>query len=277
MKNILVPCDFSNPAKEAFKMALEIAAKTNGSITVLYVIYVSTMYDPNFGENVVFSQQFFDTMQDDAKKAFNEMKKQAGKEVKVELEIAVGGLLESIQRLTTERQVGLVIMGTTGSSGLEEILIGSNTEKVVRFSKIPVLVVRKADSISKLKNILLPTTGDLDQVDFISKVKDLQTLLGAKLHILLINTPSNFMRDAEGNETLQEYVKHYNLSNYELHFKSYSNADKGIIDFTNSNKIGLVAMATHSRTGLAHLFTGSVTEDVVNHIDALVWTYSIRK
>jgi nucleotide-binding universal stress UspA family protein len=39
----------------------------------------------------------------------------------------------------------------------------------------------------------------------------------------------------------------------------------------------MIAMGTHSRRGLAHLFMGSVTEDVVNHIDCPIWTYSIRK
>lgn len=36
-------------------------------------------------------------------------------------------------------------------------------------------------------------------------------------------------------------------------------------------------MATHGRQGLAHLFVGSVTESVVNHVDCPIWTYRIRK
>jgi nucleotide-binding universal stress UspA family protein len=278
MKRILVPCDFSEPSKEAFKMAAEIASKTNGSITVLHVIYVSTLYTPEFvGEPTAFSQQFFNTIEEDAKKAFGEIKKYADKEVNVELEITVGGLHESMKRLIKEKKIELVVMGTSGSSGMEEILIGSNTERAVRFSEVPVLAVRKAVPVRTIKNILLPTIGNLDQKDWLSEVKALQTLFSAKLHLLLINTPSNFMRDEEGKEILEEFVKHYDLNNYELHFRSYVKEEEGIIDFVNTNKMDLVAMATHSRRGLAHLFTGSVTEDVVNHIQAPVWTYTVRK
>lgn len=278
MKNILVPCDFSKPSIEAFKMAVDIASKSKGIVTVLHVIHISTMYDPNFlGEPVPYSQQFFTSMEEDAKTAFTEMQKNYGKNQKMNLEITVGGLFESINRVTEEKQIDLVVMGTSGSSGVQEIIIGSNTEKAVRFSKVPVLAVHQASEINSLKNILLPTTGNLDQSDFISKVKDLQAFLKAKLHILLINTPNDFKRDEEGKEILTEYVKHYQLSNYELHFKSYKKEEEGIIDFASTTKMDLIAMATHSRRGLAHLFSGSVTENVVNHVPTPVWTYSIRK
>jgi nucleotide-binding universal stress UspA family protein len=110
-----------------------------------------------------------------------------------------------------------------------------------------------------------------------TKVKDLQNFLGARLHILLINTPSAFMRDAEGKERLEEFAKHYQLNDYELHFRSYRKEEEGIIEFAQSNDIDLLVMATHARKGLAHLFNGSVTEGVVNHLKSSVWTFAIKK
>ena len=278
MKQILVPCDFSKTAIEAFKMAVGIAEKLKGNIIVLYAIPIPTTYDPNFiGDPSMYNPQFFATMEDDAKKAFEEMQKHHGKNQKTKLEITVGGLFESITRVTEGNKIDLIVMGTSGSSGIQEILIGSNTEKVVRFSKVPVLAVHNASEINSIKNILVPTTGNLDESHFISKLKDLQVFLKANLHILLINTPVNFMRDAEGREVLEEFAKQYQLKDYELHFKSYKQEEEGIIDFAISNKMDLIAMATHSRKGLAHLFTGSVTENVVNHVLTPVWTYSISK
>ncbi|MEO5603858.1 MAG: universal stress protein [Cyclobacteriaceae bacterium] len=277
MKRILVPCDFSKASQEAFKMAVGLAAKANGKITVLHVIYISTIYDPNSIGDAGFSQPFFDTMEEDAEKAFEKLKKEHSKNTPIELETTVGGLIESITRVTEEKNIELVVMGTSGSSGIEEFVIGSNTEKIVRFSKVPVLAVRKATDVIQLKQILLPTTGDLDQTEFIAKVKELQRFLNARLHILLINTPSAFMRDAEGKERLEEFAKHYQLNDYELHFRSYRKEEEGIIDFAQSNDIDLIVMATHSRKGLAHLFTGSVTEGVVNHIQSPVWTFSVKK
>jgi nucleotide-binding universal stress UspA family protein len=259
-------------------MAVDITAKSKGTINVLNVIPIATIYDPNFiGGSGAYTQQFLNSMEEDVKKAFTEMRKSYGKGQEVNLEITVGGLFESINRVTEEEQIDLIVMGTSGASGFQEALIGSNTEKAVRFSKVPVLAVHQATNIDSIKNILVPTTGNLDQSDFISKIKNLQDFLKAKFHILLINTPNNFKRDAEGREILMEFVKNYHLDNYELHFKNYRDEEEGIIDFATSHNMDLIAMATHSRKGIAHLFSGSITEKVVNHIPSPVWTYSIRK
>jgi nucleotide-binding universal stress UspA family protein len=279
MKTILVPCDFSKPALEAFKMAVDIASKFDGTVTVLHVVYVPALYDPNFiGDTVAFNPSFLASLEDDAKKAFEIMRKEHGGKLKIDLQVVSGGIIESIHRITEEKKIDLIVMGTSGASGLQETLIGSNTEKVVRFSNVPVLAVRRASDVNSFRNMLLPTTGSLDQTDFIAKVKQLQEFLKATLHILLINTPGNFRRDAEAKQALEEFAKHYHLKEYQLHFKSYRTEEEGIIDFVSSSATVLVAMATHQRRGLAHLFSGSVTEDVVNHIqNTPVWTYSVRK
>lgn len=277
MKKILVPCDFSTPSIEAFKMAVDIASKSNGSITVLHVISLPNIDPIASGEPIVYSQAFFSALDQDVKNAYADMLRQYGQNVKVNLEIEVGGLFESIEKITEKKQVDLVVMGTMGTSGIAEALIGSNTEKIVRFSQVPVLAVHKACRIASIKNILFPTTGDFNRTDFISKVRALQDFLKAKLHVLLVNTPVNFKREEDGKETLEEFAKHYQLKNYVLHFKSYRNEEEGIIDFAISNKMDLIVMATHSRRGLSHLLAGSITQDVVNHAIIPIWTYSIRK
>ena len=279
MKTILVPCDFSKPAIEAFKLAVDIAAQSHGTVIVLHVIYHPVVYDPNYiGDTMLFNPAFIASLEDQAKKEYEKMVKAHGRGLTTNLQLVSGGIVESIKELCDEKKIDLVVMGTSGVSGVEEILIGSNTEKIVRFSKVPVLAVRKASNIKSMKNILMPTTGVFDQTEFITKVKLLQDFLKATLHILLINTPANFQRDAEGKEALEEFAKHYHLQNYQLHFKSYRSEEEGIIDFAHSIHADLIAMATHARKGLAHLFNGSVTENVVNHIENTpVWTYSTRK
>lgn len=260
-------------------MAVDIASKTYGTVTVLHVIYLPAMYNPNFtGDAIDFNPGLLISLEDDAKKAFEVMKKEYGRGIKMDLQLVCGEIIGSIKRISEEKKIDLVVMGTSGASGLQETLIGSNTEKVVRFSEIPVLTVREARDINSIRNILLPTTGLLDQTDFMANVKQLQDILKATLHILLINTPANFRSDAAGREMLEEFVKHYHLKDYQLHFKNYRSEEEGIIDFTSSTPVDMIVMATHARRGLAHLFSGSVTEDVVNHIqNTPVWTYSIRK
>jgi hypothetical protein len=59
-------------------------------------------------------------------------------------------------------------MGTQGATGLKEYWIGSNTEKVVRYAAVPVLAIRKSFDVSGIKNIVFPSTMQLDQKDLIN-------------------------------------------------------------------------------------------------------------
>ncbi|MEX1241083.1 MAG: universal stress protein [Cyclobacteriaceae bacterium] len=279
MKTVLVPCDFSQQSRAAYRTALEIVSRTSGKVILLHVLYIPTLYTSSLGgEAVTFDPVYFTTMEEDARRELEKMQNDAkAYPVDVKIEVVFGEIISSIKRMIETSQVDMIVMGTTGASGLSEIFIGSNTEKVVRHASVPVIALRKAVKISSVKNILLPSTLDLDQSDFIRKVKELQDFFNATLHILLINTPTNFRRDAEAGEAMEEFAKHYKLKNYKTHFRNYWHEEDGIADFAKNEKMDLIAMGTHGVKGFAHLFLGSTTEDVVNHIEIPVWTYSLKK
>lgn len=280
MKRILVPCDFSVPSREAFKLAMNIASKTNGEVTVLHAIYIPVLYDPTLAgaSTLAYDPVFLSGVEEDAKKRFEQMKKDLPSgTIKTSIQIIQGTVVSAITRVIETQKIDLVIMGTTGASGFQEVFIGSTTEKVVRHSPVPVLAVRTAPELASIKKILLPTTLSLNQAEFIHKVKELVYFFDSTLHILLINTPLHFKPDAEAKAALEEFVEHYKLNNYKLHFRNYRSAEEGIIKFANDEQIDLIAMATHAWKGVVHLFTGSITEDVVNHIKCPVWTYCLKK
>jgi nucleotide-binding universal stress UspA family protein len=275
MKKILVPVDFSKPSNEAYHAALGLANLTKGSIVLVHVLVLPTLYSTGLaGETMAYDPAYFIQMEADARSTLEKMKGEAGA-VPVTADVVYGSLVSAVVDMVEKNNIDLIVMGTSGTSGLTEIFIGSNTEKVVRFSPIPVLAIRKSIDIKSIKNILLPSTLDLNQTDFIRKVTELQNFLDATLHVLLINTPLHFKRDAEAHEALEYFAKHYKLANYKLHFRNYTHEDEGVIDFANTEKADLIAMATHARKGLAHLFNGSITEKVVNHIDRPIWTYHL--
>ncbi|CAN5368964.1 hypothetical protein BH10BAC4_BH10BAC4_18120 [soil metagenome] len=168
-------------------------------------------------------------------------------------------------------------MGTTGAAGLREVLIGSHTEKIVRFSKVPVIAVPQDVELKDIKHIVLPSTLELNQVDFISQLKELQSVLNAVLWILVIVTNNKSGSQSEIRTQMEDFVKHYHLTNCVLKIREDESVEKGIINFTTQVKADMIAMATHSRQGLSHVFSGSITEDLVNHVSFPIWTYTIKK
>src|SRR5688500_19341861 len=91
-----------------------------------------------------------------------------------------------------ERKVDLVVMGTSGRSALEQMIIGSNTEKVVRHAHCPVLTVHNKPANKDFKDIVYATSMDEDEEVFSRIVKKAQQVYEATIHLVRINTPNNF-------------------------------------------------------------------------------------
>jgi len=166
-------------------------------------------------------------------------------------------------------------MGSHGASGLQEFFVGSNAEKVVRRSPVPVFIVKDYFK-GPITNIVFPNTLAEGQDDLIEKVKALQSFLKATLHLLWINTPLNFAADNVTMERFGEFVKQYKITNHTINIFNHNNEENGILAFSKLIKADIIAIGTHGRRGLSHIVNGSLAENVVNHSERPVWTYTLK-
>lgn len=278
MKKILVPCDFSRNAEQAFELAVEIATLSKGEVLVLHAIEFVSTYETAFvAQPYVFNAAAMEELEKDAQKNFEELlHSHTTDSLPVSFYTDNGSITETIKRFIDDKEIDLVVMGTHGASGLKEFFVGSNTEKIVRFSHAPVLAIKSATTISSIRNIVFPTIPDLHQLNFIAKLKELQNFLNAQLHILHVNTSGDFMREKDIRSSLEDYANHYKLNNYTLNIVTGTDEQNSIIKFAHGIKADMIAMATHGRKGLAHFLSGSIAEDVVNHVDCPIWTYGLH-
>ena len=278
MKKILVPCDFSKQAVNAFRFAVDCAIKSRGEVHALHIIELPVMHDSVLMPVLSFEETLLGELKEKAESEFDKLKKKYGSEdIKIITVVAFGHPSKSIVQYIEENKIELVVMGTKGASGLKEILVGSNAEKVVRSSPIPVIAVKNYPRLDMIRNIVFPNTLHTEiQEDLILKVKAMQNFFGAHLHIVFVNTPSNFTRDIITNKRLQQFAKRFLFKNYSVHVFNDLYEEDGIINFSNSIKGDLIAMGTHSRKGISHVLNGSIAEDVVNHTDAPIWTYTMK-
>jgi len=276
MKKILVPCDFSDPAVQAFKMAVEIANQSNGEVLLLNVVELPVMHESVLMPTLSFEEAFIKDMRVHAEKNFAKMKDKWAKEgPKVSSFIEFGGTTPTIRDFVKDKKVDLILMGTHGASGVKEFFIGSNTEKIVRTAGVPVMSIKKQVKLSAVKNIVFPTTGDTTHEEIVTEVKLLQNFFKATLHVLYVNTPSSFKRDLEIKPQLKAFAKRFMLKDYTLNVWNDYSEEEGLKNFVIDTKADLIAMATHGRRGLNHLMSGSIAEDAVNHINCPIWTYKI--
>ncbi|MEX2566151.1 MAG: universal stress protein [Cyclobacteriaceae bacterium] len=283
MKSILVPYDFSEEAENAFLFAQEIAAKAACKLKLVHVLEIpttqhfSTMGEVNMEEDFIdriYLVELVNKRKEQLKKLEESHKI---KPYSFSTRLSFGNPYVGITKEITEIKANLVIMGSKGSSGLEEILIGSNTEKVVRNAKCPVITVKSKIKADSLKKIVFASDYNEESKIVVKHLKDLQELLKAKLSLVKINTPNSFENTKESHKKINEFVQSHGLQNYEIDIYNSSSEEEGILEFADDCNADLIAMATHGRTGFLHLLSGSIAEDVVNSAKRPVWTMRFKK
>lgn len=277
MKKILVPCDFSAPAQEAYKFAVDLAIENKGEVHVLNVIDLPITYESTFGvQPYLFEPTLLKGMENNLRKSFEHMR-ESHQKCHVTFTVLQGPVYKTVCSFIEPKHIDLVVMGTRGTSNAAETTIGSTTEKIVRHSEVPVLSLRKAPALSSLKTIVYPTSLEPNQGKFVQKLKKLQKFFDATLQILYVNTPENFKRDNQIMGAGKAFTKVHNLKNSSFHMRCDYYREHGIISFAYEMKADMISMATHGRRGLSHFLRGSVAEEVVNHhLACPIWTYSLR-
>ena len=273
MKKILVPCDFTITAVNAFRYALDVAKQSNGTVHLIYVLEMPVLHDSVLMPTLYFEKAFLNDVQTATQERFEKMiaKFNTGK-VNVTAKVEFGVPSKAIQDYVKKHAIDVVIMGSHGASGVKEFVIGSNAAKIVRTSVVPVLVVKDRPR-GPVKRIVFPhALPDVEQADLIMKVKALQSFFKAHLFLVWINTPLNFTPDTITRPKLKALAKQFELKNCTMDIFNYSSSGDGIIAYAESVKANLIAMGTHGRTGVAHVLNKSIAEHVVNHVSTPVWT-----
>ncbi len=95
-----------------------------------------------------------------------------------------------------------------------------------------------------------------------SKFLEFANAFDSKIHLLKINTPSDFESTQSAEENLKDFIKGFHLPKHTLHIYNDVSVERGIINFSRDKNVDLIALSTHGRSGLSHLFTASVTKNL---------------
>jgi nucleotide-binding universal stress UspA family protein len=277
MKKILVPCDFSKPSINAYQFALNVASQSRGTVNLLYVVELPVLHDSMLMPVLSVEQDFMNDLKDKMEEKFEKLiEKSASGKVKVRSEVVFGPVDRMIVNYADEKGLDVIIMGTHGATGIKGFFIGSNAEKVVRNARVPVFALKDVYK-RQIKNIVFPVPFDFfdDLKELITRVKSVQSFFGAHLYLVRINTPGTFASDADTMKKLDDLAKRYGLKNFSMHIFNDFDERSGIINFTEIYRADLIMMGTRGRKGIAHLFNGSIAEDVVNKVRYPIVTYNV--
>lgn len=137
---ILIATDGSKAAKDAVDFGIKFALKYGAKIYAVYVINVTAYENVNQGNWSSEALQTFEKVAQRETSFVVEKAKSSG--LDAEPIILKGSAAEKILDFAHKHDIDMIVVGSLGKSGIEHFTLGSVSEKIVRYAKVPVLVVR---------------------------------------------------------------------------------------------------------------------------------------
>ena len=286
MQRILVPTDFSAPARHATELAITLARKSGATVDPFHAADVPEGYvEAHFvtAANATKPPREQQALYPEARRRVGRARqrlRELGRKLddrKVANTHTVGFNLawRDIAHLAEERGTDLIVMGTTGAGGVREALMGSNTQKVVRLATPPVLTLRSAAPKRIANIVLLADTAARDAAARLERLIGQVRPFGARLHLLHVNTPARFQDTDTSLEQLRK-LEHALTASCRVHVTDHYTVAEGAIAFARREGMDLIGVSTHGRKGVRALLNASTAEAIVDHADIPVLTDHMR-
>ena len=273
MKNILVPTDFSENCKKAEELGIEMAKLYNSEIHFFHLINTPVNWVELDKEK---EKRYPETVKQIgiAKASLRELEKKAerqGLECRTFLEFDGGQA--NILKHSGHFHHDFIVTGSSGTRGGIRELMGSNVEKIVRKADVPVVVVKDEEVSFPFKDIVFVSDFLQDVSDVFKQVISIAEKCGAHIHLLRVNTQTDFNSIEQGLDPIKEFLKKFpDLDNFSMNVYNEQDVETGINNFLRYKNADLIAMCTHGRTGFLTLFSKSIAEGVTNHSELPVMT-----
>lgn len=277
MKKILVPIDFSKQAEYAAKVAAKIAEQTGGELHLLHVLELPTdIIDPsNYGNtdnNSPTTLLYLKKAQEQFEKL---TKRYFLRNVKIVKSVFFHKTFDGIMAESKKQNIDLVVMGSQGTSGFDEILVGSNTEKVVRHSDIPVIVIKKEIDDFKMNDIIFASDFREYYKDSFKKLVGFANKFNAKIHLLRVITPAHFENSFTAKQNIKKFIADTEVGEHSINLYNDKSIEDGVLHFGEEIEADIIAFNTHKKRGLIHLFSNSISGSITNHAIRPIITFKV--
>ncbi len=271
---ILVPTDLSDLSLMAFESANYLADVLDGSILPLYV------YQPE-KESGSFP------ITPKSTRSIPELEKELESKIR---DYADDDNLEPVVvrkgkpwKIIVEEShdADIVVMSSHGRSGFSRLFLGSVTERVVRFSNAPVLLVEKESKIKPLSDILLTTDFSDNSLEAFDYARALVKKTYAHIHLVHLVNLSQFTKISTFEDQVEALQKRLDKW-VDEHLEDIrdkvtaealpvkSSIHEAIVLLTQQKKYNLVVMSTLGHTGLNYLRLGSTAANVLRLVKTAV-------
>ena len=141
IKKILAPTDLSKLSRAGVRYAMELADAEGAEVVLYYVLEVgdnALAHDPNLGTPATLFEKHERLLAEFVEKNFADL----ADKLKIRRTVEIGSAEKKIVEKAEQERSDLIVMSTHGRTGLDHVLVGSVTERVVGRAPCPVLSIR---------------------------------------------------------------------------------------------------------------------------------------
>jgi nucleotide-binding universal stress UspA family protein len=268
IKNILVPVDFSEISEIAMNEAVALSKSLKAKVFLIHVVEFNGYYSsiapeietnlPTLSDVKSAVEKKMENIQQEIEKCFDQ---------KPEAYITTGFVHTEIMDYSKKNNIDLIIMGTHGASGYKEFFIGSNAQRVVTLSEIPVMTIQIKTDKSGFKNILIPIDNSLHSREKVNIALIIAALSNAKIHLIGLSASNQEQELKEIKiklKSVEQVIHAYNLLN-ETADVTGENLSDAAMKYAAEKKCDLIVINTGHESKSTGIFLGAFAQQIVNH------------
>lgn len=260
MKTILVPIDFSPAAENACNVAKVFAQKMHATIHLahFYTIPVADYSYPDISMSAEIMEQ--------TRKVALSSTEETAKALRAEgytvtTTVDTGLASDEIVQLGEQIQADLIIMGTTGASGIINKLIGSNAAHVMQRTTRPILLLPVACNVSTMHKVVYLDELKEDDTRVLAQLFALGDDLGFTA-IRLLNINTGFFYQPIDAQLIAKIEAVFGSNKIKLENIDGIDVKEGIEHYLENHKIDLIVMSTHKKSFLERIFSKGDTYEM---------------
>lgn len=270
MGKILVPIDFSENSIIAARYAREIALENQDELVFLHVY---TRHVNKYANFMVHGEHIVDPTIKESEEQLNQLValvKEKWPTLVINQLFDEGILAEVISKETAKNQYKVVVMGTKGASGIESVLIGSNTYDVIRDSQTPILAIPVNATAYKKDTIALLTNFKPGELEVL---KQAIPVFGSKFHLLLIHINKQEVDIKILDKKLTDWIDNiitetgiddvsYTVKNRSHFANSAEKIANGIQTMIRDENIDIILITKSRKTFFQNLFNENIIKEM---------------
>ncbi|WP_420386759.1 universal stress protein [Roseivirga sp.] len=264
-QNILVPVDFSNCSRQALRVAIELAKTFDSGLVIM-----NACENPQgFGDisEATMAEEFVKSLEARSRKSYEEMKASLPQLSEVEHEFVIqhAFVKAAVLEMLLVNEFDLIVIGTTGASGLKKVFMGSNAYDIIKHADIPVLAIPEEAHVHKVMHRMV-LACDYDRTyskSTFHMLIELASTWNAQVQLLHVSQ-SAVTEPAKMTEStkLEHYFKGLEHSS---HMVVDVNLDEAIQDFVTEHQADLLALVFKKHSWLDRFFRGNLTKRMAFH------------